>query len=129
MQELSRLTTALILLPISYNPDEAGKREPIEDEKFWITAEEVSRELRVEGGTIHLYRDGNVRGIWWDRSIVDRDTHAVIEIDMEDTTHSRRNLIDYVREVLLNRFRQKAIYIKFIVPVDRLVVTEEKVTP
>jgi hypothetical protein len=60
---------------------------------------------------------------------VDRDTHAVIEIDMEDPTHSRRNLIDYVREVLLNRFRQKAIYIKFIVPVDRLVVTEEKVTP
>lgn len=38
MQEGSRLTTALILLPVSYNPDEAGKREPIEDEKFWITA-------------------------------------------------------------------------------------------
>lgn len=33
MQEGSRLTTALILLPVSYNPDEA-----IEDEKFWITA-------------------------------------------------------------------------------------------
>ncbi|MGH9365980.1 MAG: hypothetical protein ACRD1B_12070 [Thermoanaerobaculia bacterium] len=100
----------------------------MEDEKFWITAEEVSRELRVEGGTIHLYRDGNVRGIWWDRGIVDRDTHAVIEIDMDDTAHSREALKRYVREVLLERFRQKAIYIKFVVPVDRLVVTEEQVT-
>ena len=60
---------------------------------------------------------------------MDRDTHAVIEIDMEDTAHFRKSLMDYVREVLLERFRQKAIYIKFIVPVDRLVVTEEKVTP
>jgi hypothetical protein len=29
MREGSRLTTALILLPVSYNPDEAGKREPV----------------------------------------------------------------------------------------------------
>jgi hypothetical protein len=112
---------------VEYNPDERGERMPIEDEKFTRTADELSCELE-EGGTIHLYRDGNVRGVWWDRKVVDRDTHAVIEIDMEDTEHARGFVIRYVREILLDRFRQKAIYVKFVVPVDRLIVTEEEVT-
>lgn len=123
----SGLTTALILLPVEYNADEAGRREPVEDEKFWVTVQEVTRELRVEGGTIQVYRDGNVRGIWWDKGVVDRDTHAVIEIDIEDTAESREALRLYVERVLIDRFRQKAIFIRFVVPVDRLVVTEVRV--
>lgn len=123
----SGLTTAPILLPVQYNADEAGLRESVEDEKFWATAEEAGRELGDGGATIHVYRDGNVRGIWWDRGVVDRDTHAVIEIDIKDTTESREKLKLYVAQILLGRFRQKAILVRFIVPVDRLIVTEERV--
>jgi hypothetical protein len=53
MRDGAGLTTALILLPVEYNPDERGERMPIEDEKFTRTADELSCELE-EGGTIHL---------------------------------------------------------------------------
>ena len=35
--------TVLIPLPVLYNADEAGRQEPVEDEKFEQTAEEIAR--------------------------------------------------------------------------------------
>ena len=55
-----QMITALILLPAYYNPDEGGMRERIEDEKFIVTAEEISEEFG--GGSIHAHRDSPVRG-------------------------------------------------------------------
>jgi hypothetical protein len=63
--ERPALLTALIILPVTYNPDAEGKHRPVEDEKFILTAEEIAR--KFGGGTIHRYPGGNVEGFWWDK--------------------------------------------------------------
>lgn len=44
-----------------------------------------------------------------------------------DTAETRDWLRTYARDVLLDRFRQKAIYLKFVKPVEQLIVTDEEV--
>lgn len=46
------LVTVLLRLPLFYNPDAQGKREPVEDEKFVRTAEEVAEQFG--GGTLRF---------------------------------------------------------------------------
>jgi hypothetical protein len=53
---------------------------------------------------------------------------ALIEVDVPDTSVSRAWLRVYARDVLRERFRQKAIYLKFVGPVEHLVVTEEEIS-
>lgn len=79
------------------------------------------------GGTLFVFRQGGPRGFWWDRGVVDRDTLALLEVDIPDTAAARGWLRGYAREVLLKRFRQKAIYLKFIGPVETLLVRDEEV--
>jgi len=45
-----------------------------------------------------------------------------------DTTESRDWLRACARDVLRDRFRQKAIYVKFVGPVEHLIVSEEEVS-
>ena len=120
-----QLVTVLLRLPIFYNPDAHRARGPIEDEKFIRTAEEIARQFG--GGTLFLFRREEPRGFWWDRGLVDRDTLALLEIDIPDTAGARDWLRGYARGVLLKRFRQKAIYLKFIGPVETLLVSDEEV--
>jgi hypothetical protein len=61
-------------------------------------------------------------------SIVDRDVLALIEVDVPDTTESREWLRAYARDVLRERFQQKAIYLKFVGPVEHLIVSEGEVS-
>ena len=58
---------------------------------------------------------------------VDRDTLALLEVDVPDTAEARGWLRGYARGVLLVRFRQEAIYLKFIGPIETLLVTDEEV--
>ena len=51
---------------------------------------------------------------------------ALIEVDVPDTRESREWLRAYARDVLRERFQQRAIYLKFVGPVEHLVVTESK---
>lgn len=118
--------TVLIPLPIFYNAEPGEKREPMEDEKFMATADEIAREFG--GGTLHVFREGKVEGFWWDRNVVDRDVLALLEVDIADTDRNRAWLKSYARAVLVKRFRQKAIYVKFVGPVETLLVTEEEAT-
>lgn len=120
------IVTVLIPLPLFYNTDEHGKREPIDEHHFVRTAEEVT-EMFLGGGTLWTFRDGQVRGFWWDRGAVDKDTHALLEFDVEDTVAIREVVRTYAREVLKERFRQKAIYVKWIGPVETWVVRDEEV--
>ena len=53
---------------------------------------------------------------------------ALIEVDVPDTTESREWLRACGRNVLRERFRQKAIYLKFVGPVEHLIVSEEEVS-
>ncbi len=117
--------TVLLRLPVFYNPDTAGKREPIEDEKFRDTADEIAR--RFGGGTLFVFRHDPPRGFWWDQGIVDTDVLALIEVDVPDTAEPREWLRRYAHDVIRERFRQKAVYLKFVGPVEHLIVNEEEV--
>jgi hypothetical protein len=117
--------TVLLRLPVFYNPDAALHRASVEDDKFLNTADELAR--RFGGGTLFVFRRDQPRGFWWDQGIVDRDVLALIEVDVPDTTESREWLRAYARDVLRERFRQRAIYLKFVGPVEHLVVSEEEV--
>jgi len=46
---------------------------------------------------------------------------------MPDTAESREWMRGYARDVLRERFRQKAIYLKFVGPVEHLIVSEEEI--
>ncbi len=52
---------------------------------------------------------------------------ALIEVDVPDTKESRERLRAYARDVVRERFQQKAVYLKFVGPVEHLVVSEEEV--
>lgn len=118
--------TVLLRLPLSYNPDASGHREPVEDEKFLDTADEVARQFG--GGMLFVFRHDSPRGFWWNEDFVDRDVLALIEVDVPDSMESREWLRAYARDVLRKRFRQKAIYLKFVGPVEHLIVSEEEVS-
>ena len=117
--------TVLLRLPLFYNPDPAGARAPIEEEKFLETAGELAQQFG--GGTLFVFRHEAPRGFWWDREIVDRDVLALIEVDVPDTDASRSWLRTYARDVLCRRFQQKAIYLKFVGPVEQLIISEEEI--
>jgi len=119
------LITVLLRLPVFYDPDAAGHRGSVEDDKFLDTADELAR--RFGGGTLFIFRHDPSRGFWWDRDVVGRDVLALIEVDVPDSTESREWLRLYARDVLRERFRQKAIYLKFVGPVEHLIVREEEV--
>ena len=118
--------TVLLRLPLFYNPDATGERAAVEGDKFLDTADELAR--RFGGGTLFVFRYDAPRGFWWDEGIVDRDVLALIEVDVPDTTASRAWLRAYARDVLRERFRQKVIYLKFVGPVEHLIVSEEEVS-
>ena len=120
------IITALIHLPLFYNPQEQGTRELIEEEKFIVTAEEISKEFG--GGLLHLYRETSAKGFWWSRNIVQRDDIVLLEVDVADTRESREWLKSYARNVLLHRFQQDAIYIKLVRPTETLEITDLKIS-
>jgi hypothetical protein len=90
---------------VFYNPNAAGHRASVEDEKFLDTANELA--VRFGGGALFVFRHDPPQGFWWDEGIVDRDVLALIEVDAPDTTESRGWLRIYARDVLRERFRRK----------------------
>ncbi len=74
-----------------------------------------------------VFRNEAPRGFWWDRGLVDRDVLALLEVDVPDTRAARSWLRQYARDVLRQRFRQQAIYLKFVGPIEHLVVTDEEI--
>lgn len=117
----STIITALIHLPLFYNPDESGYRNLIKDEKFELTSTEVAMEFG--GCLLHLYRETSPHGFWWQKNVVQGDDIAIIEVDIPDTKESREWLKTYARDVLVPRFQQEAIYIKLIRPIETLEIT------
>jgi len=117
--------TVLLRLPLFYNPDATGVRTPIEDAKFLATADELAQQFG--GGTLFVFRHDPPRGFWWDQGVVDQDVLALLEVDVPDTAASRAWLHAYARDVLCPRFQQKAIYVKFVRPVEQLIIHEEEI--
>ena len=126
MPEKPSQITILIPLPLFYNQDRHGVREPVEDEKFIVTAEEITR--RFGGGVLHRFENELPTGFWWNKGVLSQDEMGAFEVDILDTEENRRWMKSYAKEVLLKRFRQDAIYIRFIGPVESLEVTGETIT-
>ena len=116
--------TALIPLPLYYNPEPSGKRRPVEDEKFVRTAKEIAE--MFGGGTLHRFDQTPPRGFWWNAGVVSDDVLALLEVDLPDTAANRAKLISYARNILKKRFEQDAIYVKFVGPIESLVVEDEE---
>lgn len=116
--------TALILLPVEYNPSKKGKRGQIPVKDFQDTAVEISKlfEKYGLGCTIDPYPK---HGIWVKLGIIYEDVNVILEINSLPKVGKNR-LIKYCRDRLLSRFKQKAILIKFIPQVQAEIVTVEK---
>ncbi len=116
--------TALILLPIEYNPDEKGKRGQVPMKAFTDTAVEISKLFQKYGlgCTIDPFPKF---GIWAHLGVVYEDVNTIIEINSLPKAE-KKHLIKYCKDKLLNRFKQKAILIKFIPEVQATLVTVRK---
>lgn len=118
--------TVLIPLPLFYNPDVHGVCQVVEEEKFLATAQDISQ--KFGGGTLHRFKDESPKGFWWNKGILSQDDLTIFEVDIPDTDESRKWIKSYAKNVLLKRFRQDAIYLRFIGPIETLEVTEEPIT-
>ena len=117
---MQKYVTVLLYLPEYYNPEKGVKGVKIGKEKYVKTAEELALNLSG-GGTWHKKKTG----IWWDDDIMYSDKIRILEIDIVDNTKNRNKMIEYVRKTLLERFKQKAIYIKFVRFVEPVVIKVE----
>jgi len=116
--------TALILLPVEYNPNKKGKRGQIPVKDFQDTAVEISKlfEKYGLGCTIDPYPK---HGIWAELGVIYEDVSVILEINSLPKAEKGR-LIKYCKNKLLDRFKQKAILIKFIPQVQAEIVTVGK---
>lgn len=113
--------TALILLPVEYNPNKKGKRGQIPVKDFQAAAVEIA-ELYGLGCTLDLYPK---HGIWVKLGVIYKDVNVILEINSFPIVE-RGRLIKYCKDRLLGRFKQKAILIKFISQVQAKTVIVEK---
>ena len=59
--------------------------------------------------------------------IVHQDVLALLEVDIPDTLESRAKVRSYARDVLIRRFRQDAICLKFVHAVETILMTDEEI--
>lgn len=118
------IKTVLIMLPLFHNPDANGVCAPIEEELFFQTAEDIAQ--RFGGGLIHKYNPSSI-GFWWDKGVLNKDEMAVLEVDIQDSEESRQWLRKYLKDVLTKRFKQKAMYLKLVGPVETMEVATEEI--
>lgn len=116
--------TALVLLPIEYNPGKKDKRRQIPMKDFQDTAVEISKlfEKYELGCTVDPYPK---HGTWVKLGIVYEDVNVILEINSLPKAEEKR-LIRYCKDKLLERFKQEAILIKFIPQVQSTLVTVRK---
>ena len=82
----------------------------------------ASSDLAKERGSYSSFK-----GSKWDLRQLPLDTLALLEVDVPDAPETRAWLRTYARDVLRERFRQKAIYLKFVGPIETLIVTDEEI--
>jgi hypothetical protein len=122
-----RIITLLMPPPTFYNPDPEGVRKPIERWKFTRTAEEISRHFGA-GAELQVFRRDRPQGFWWDRGLLSKDVLAYISADLPDTDATREWMQTYARKKLIARFRQDAIYLRWLSIETELVRPVERVT-
>lgn len=117
----SSTVVALVVLPQRYNPDAKGERRRVEDAKFEKTMGEIA--VQFGGGVLWRHNASPPRGFWWDRGVLYADEITVVEVDIPNDATAKEWLVQYARNILGPRFKQKAIYLRFIGPIEVDVVT------
>lgn len=103
----SGLRTVTLMLPLFHNPDRLGVRLPVGFGKIRQTVRELKRQF--SGFTLSIRLGWCTEdGVW--------DLHLCVEIDTEVTPDIELYL-DWWKEVLRERFRQRSIYAKSSDPV------------
>ncbi len=108
--------TAIILLPNYYNPDKYGRRKKVEEYKFRVTGKEITKMMvqRYGKGGCSLIPEPE-KGYWGKKGVIFEDDMRALEIDnFPNTEEDKRWLLQYAQDVLCARFRQEAIYIRFV---------------
>lgn len=106
---IHKMVAAQIFLPEYYNIGSAGRRLKIEERKYKETAEELT--TIFGGGT--WYKDR--KGSWLGKTgKIHEDRIRVFEIDMIDSIRNKRRIKNYITEILVARFDQEAIYLRFV---------------
>jgi len=116
--------TAIVFLPKYYNPDERGQRKKVEKNKFKVTCKEITEMM------IQRYSEGGCtldpepkKGFWGRSGVIYEDDVMALEIDnFPNTEEDKQWLVQYVRDVLCNRFSQEAIMVNFISLVEVYIV-------
>jgi hypothetical protein len=119
---MPKYAALLVPLPKYYNETSKGKRKMIEKKKFIKTADEIAKHLDTGGG-IWWRKSGE--GFWFDRFYDNRrydDPLVVLDIDFVYTKATVAWLRKYAREILLERFRQIAIYMRIIINIEPILV-------
>lgn len=115
-----------IYLSEYYNPDEKGDILKVEEKKILMTADEIALNL-AGGGTLRENpRAENITGIWHDSGKRYLDKIRILEFDVVDNKENRDWVINYCKEILLERFKQEAIYVKFISRVEPVLIKVER---
>jgi hypothetical protein len=102
----------LILLPTKYNPDEKGERQQVPIGDVQKTAVEILEKLELLSTVDPLPKVG----LWKRLGIIDevvKDVNVTLELD-KVSLGKKAELIKYCRDVLLERFQQDAIHMRFI---------------
>jgi hypothetical protein len=101
------LRTVTVLLPLIHNPNKVGIRLPVSLRKIWWTIREIKRDFSGFTPSLSLgwCKDD---GIW--------DLHLRVEIDIEITPDAEVKLLCW-KEVLRDRFRQRAMYMRASAPI------------
>lgn len=103
MASAKRKLTALVVLPLEYNPDARGQRHRVEAECFRQTSKELA--AKFGGGFLWAFGDHAPRGFWWDRGVLYRDEMTVIEIDIPANATAKSWLVQYAQDTLTARFK------------------------
>jgi len=118
-----KFCTVLILLPTKYNPDEKGERQQVPIGDVQKTAVEILEKLGLLSTVDPLPKVG----LWKRLGILDeivKDVNVTLELD-KVSLKKKAELIMYCQDVLLERFQQDAIHMRFIpekIPYEVLIV-------
>ena len=107
-----KLCTVLILLPTEYNPDERNERKQVPIGDVQKTAVEILEKLELHSTIDPLPKVG----LWRRLGIIDevvQDVSVTLELN-NVSLPKKKQLIKYCRDVLLERFQQDAIHMRFL---------------
>lgn len=130
-EERRRMVTAIITLPLFYNPQQGGRRRTVEADRFYYTLLEIDEKFggcRLKGNREvidrlqHAFNEMALiateapaqLGSWLSGGRLYIDPEIELEVEIPDNEESREWLRKYEKEILRQRFQQEQVYIRLL---------------